>query len=163
MKTLILMRHAKSDWSAGQPDHARPLNPRGRESAAALGHWLRAEGHLPGQMLCSTAARTRETLDRLQLDAPARYEDRLYHAGPETMMSCLREAEGDTVLMVGHNPGICDFAHEIVARAPQHPRFRDYPTGATLVADFDIADWAQTEWRAAEPRAFVIPRELTEG
>lgn len=162
MKRLILMRHAKSDWSAGMADHDRPLNPRGRRSAAALGDWLRAENHLPDFALCSTATRTRETLEGLGLDMPARYEDRLYHAGPVAMLKSLGGAQGDTVIMVGHNPGIGDFAHEIVRQAPQHPRFRDYPTGATLVAEFDIGDWSGIKEGSGVARAFVIPRELIE-
>uniref|UniRef100_UPI0035189862 SixA phosphatase family protein n=1 Tax=Nioella sp. TaxID=1912091 RepID=UPI0035189862 len=67
MKRLILMRHAKSDWSLGQPDAARPLNARGQRSAEAMGDWLREKGYLPDQILCSSAQRTRETLDLLRI------------------------------------------------------------------------------------------------
>ena len=162
MKRLVLMRHAKSDWTAGGPDHARTLNERGRASAAALGDWLRAQALLPDEVLCSTSTRTRETLAALALAAPTRFEDRLYHAGPVAMMKSLRDADGDTVLMIAHNPGIAEFAHEIVARAPQHPRFRDYPPGATLVAEFDIETWADMTEGSGVARAFVIPRELIE-
>ena len=70
MKRLILVRHAKSDWSLGMADHDRPLNVRGRASAAAIGRWLREKNLRPDQVLCSTATRTRETLDLLDLDAP---------------------------------------------------------------------------------------------
>ncbi|APZ53342.1 SixA phosphatase family protein [Salipiger abyssi] len=160
MKRLILMRHAKSDWPSGTVDHQRPLNKRGRRSAEALGDWLRAEKLLPDQALCSSAARTRETLALLGVEAPTRYEDRLYHAGPVAMMKCLGEATGDTVIMVGHNPGIAAFAHDIAATRPQHPRFADYPTGATTVAEFDISDWSEIAEGTGQIRAFVIPREL---
>ncbi|GGG68894.1 phosphoglycerate mutase [Salipiger pallidus] len=162
MKRLILMRHAKSDWSLGQPDHERTLNKRGRQSAKALGRWLAAEGLTPDQVLCSTATRTRETLKRLALDPEPQtvFEDRLYHAGPESMFRQLSAATGTTVLMVGHNPGIAAFADEISATAPPHPRFHDYPTGATLVVEFDIDVWADLAWQSGVPRGFVIPREL---
>ncbi|ANT59995.1 phosphoglycerate mutase [Salipiger sp. CCB-MM3] len=161
MKRLILMRHAKSDWSVGTPDHARPLNDRGRRSAEALGDWLRTEDILPDQVLCSSAARTRETLDLLHLgDLPTRFEDRLYLAGPSALLKSLQAATGATVLMLAHNPGICDFANAVVARGPNHPRFADYPTGATLVADFDIDDWADARLGKATSHAFTIPREL---
>ncbi|NDW01941.1 histidine phosphatase family protein [Salipiger sp. PrR002] len=161
MKRLILMRHAKSDWSVGTPDHARPLNDRGRRSAEALGDWLRAEDILPDQVLCSSAARTRETLDLLHLgELPTRFEDRLYLAGPSALLKSLQAATGTTVLMLAHNPGICDFANAVVSRGPNHPRFADYPTGATLVADFDIDEWADARLGKATSHAFTIPREL---
>lgn len=163
MKTLILMRHAKSDWSTGaESDHARPLNKRGRASAERLGDWLRGKGWLPDMVLCSTALRTRETLDGLRLAAPAQYLDALYHADPETMLGALRDAEGETVLMLGHNPGIADFAAMLLSEPPAHPRFEDYPTGATLVARFAIADWKALEARTGVAVDFVVPRELIE-
>ena len=157
---LVLMRHAKSDWSFSEPDHSRPLNKRGRKSAEALGDWLRAEDYVPDQVLCSTSARTRETLDLLQIDAPARFEDRLYHADPETVLQALRDADSARVLVIGHNPGFQEVAQRLVSRAPEHPRFADYPTGATLVADFDVADWSQADWGMGRPATFVVPREL---
>ncbi|MDO6587726.1 histidine phosphatase family protein [Salipiger sp. 1_MG-2023] len=162
MKRLVLMRHAKSDWSAGTPDHDRPLNPRGRRSAAALGDWMRSMNIAPTEALCSTALRTRETLDLLNLDVPTRFEQRLYHAGPVAMTRCLGEAQGDTVIMLGHNPGIAGFAEELLATPPKHPRFTDYPTGATLVASFDIDKWSDLAPGTGSADAFVIPRELLE-
>ena len=159
MKTLILMRHAKSDWSLGQEDHARPLNARGRRSADALGLWLKREGHLPDQVLCSDATRTRETLARLDAGGEARFESVLYLAEPRAMLDCLRDATGDRVLMLGHNPGICVFAHDLVETWPDHPRFEDYPTCATLVAEFAIDDWAALEPGTGRAVDFVIPRE----
>jgi phosphohistidine phosphatase len=163
MLRLILMRHAKSDWShPGLTDHDRPLNRRGQKSARLLGDWLRARGHLPDEILCSTARRTVETLQGLKLGkgvAPS-LQPGLYHADPEAMMRILREATGACVLMIGHNPGICEMAQALVADAPDHDRFDDYPTGATLVCDLDIATWAEAEWHSARTVDFVIPREL---
>ncbi|WP_353473220.1 histidine phosphatase family protein [Salipiger sp. H15] len=161
MKRLILMRHAKSDWSVGMPDHARPLNPRGRKSARALGDWLRAEQIVPDQVLCSSAARTRETLDLLGLgELPTRFEDRLYLAGPKILLKSLQEASGATVLMLGHNPGIGEFANLVVTHGPGHPKFGTYPTGATLVADFPVEDWSEARLGMAACHEFIVPREL---
>ena len=116
MKTLILMRHAKSDWSTGEEsDHARPLNRRGRASALALGNWLRGKGWLPDQVLCSTARRTRETLAGLGLEVEADYRDALYHAEVEALLEAVRGATGGTVLIIGHNPGIGELAERLVA------------------------------------------------
>ena len=163
MKRLILMRHAKSDWSSGaSSDHDRPLNPRGRKSAQALGDWLRSHDLFPDQVLCSTAARTRETLDRLGLvdDTDVSFHRPLYLASAEVILNTLKTAKGDTVLMLGHNPGIAMMAQDICASAPDHRQFMTYPTGATLVADFDIAEWSKAGWEQANARHFVVPRDI---
>lgn len=160
-RTLILMRHAKSSWSdPDTPDHDRPLNKRGRRSAAALGDWLREHGLTPDQVLCSSALRAKQTCDGLGLGLPAPLAPGLYHADPTAMRAALRSATGQCVLMIGHNPGIGDFAQRLVAQAPAHDRFHDYPTGATLVADFAIAQWDSLDFGQGVARAFVIPRSL---
>ena len=162
MKRLILMRHAKSSWGdPDEPDHDRPLNRRGQHSAEALGGWLRDNNYRPDQVLSSTATRTRETLDRVRLTAQAEFVDALYLAGAERMLAVLRQAKGDSVLMLGHNPGIAGLAQALVVPPPDHSRFFDYPTCATLVANFEIADWADLAPGTGRVRDFVIPRELT--
>ena len=161
MLTLVLMRHAKSDWDdATLSDHDRPLNRRGRKSAGALGVWM-AQSHLtPDQALVSSARRTQETFERLALSTPQQPLRALYHAGATTMRDTLRTATGRAVLMVGHNPGIADFAETLLGQPPEHPRFWDYPTGATLMAQFDITEWRALTWGSGRAVRFVVPREL---
>lgn len=162
-KTLILMRHAKSSWDdPEQSDHDRPLNKRGRLSADALGNWLRSNGHLPDQALVSSAQRTRETFERLQVKPAPTVLSALYHASPDVVFSTLRAATGQKVLVLGHNPGIGECANWLVKAAPAHPRFHDYPTGATLVAQFEIDDWQELDPGTGVAIDFAIPRELTE-
>lgn len=163
MKRLILMRHAKSDWARGTDDHDRPLNPRGRRGATALGDWLRAQVIAPDEVLCSSAMRTRETLLRLTLgDAPVVSVTRdLYLATPADILTCLQGARGDVVLVIGHNPGIANCARQVLKSPPDHVQFAVYPTGATLVADCDIDSWEEMRWGCATCRHFVVPRELT--
>ncbi|GGH40638.1 phosphohistidine phosphatase [Cribrihabitans marinus] len=163
-RTLILTRHAKSSWDTpGQPDHERPLNKRGRASAEAIGRWLDAKGLRPDLVLCSAAVRTRETWDRMKLEAgEERFTDLLYHVTANQMLRALNAAQGRTVLMLGHNPGLADFAASLVAEPPEHARFEDYPTGATLVLDFDTDDWKRVAWHMGQVREFVLPRELLE-
>ena len=163
---LILTRHAKSSWShPGLGDHERPLNTRGRESAGAIGAWLRDKGYVPELVLSSDSARTRETwaLVEVALGSGAEVEwlGALYHAGAQTMLDVLQGA-GRTgcVMMLGHNPGIGGFAEMIVRRPPEHIRFLDYPTAATTVMDFDVAEWRSVDWGMGDVRDFVIPREL---
>jgi len=162
MKRLILMRHAKSSWDdASLDDHDRPLNGRGRVSANVLGDWLRAKAYLPDQTLSSSSARTRETFARLGIYCDARFLDALYHAGPDDMLRELRLATGKSVLMLGHNPAIGWLASRLVTSPPDHPRFGDYPTGATLIADFPSDRWQGLAPGTGSVRDFVIPRELT--
>ena len=159
--TLILTRHAKSAWNTDAPsDHARPLNKRGRRSAGALGQWLRDQDLCPDQVLSSSAQRTRETWELMELEAATTFTERLYHATPEIILDVLREANRPTVLLLAHNPGILEFAHRIVKHPPAHSRFEDYPTGATLVARFDIAEWSALQLASGRVQDFVVPREL---
>ena len=81
-RTLLLLRHAKSDYPQGVADHDRPLAPRGIREAALAGDWLRAHAPAVDAVLCSTATRTRETLERTRIDAPTEFVDRLYDATP---------------------------------------------------------------------------------
>lgn len=110
----------------------------------------------------SSSVRTVETMQRLKVDCDRQVTDQLYHAGPTQMLKVLKRATGQTVLMLAHNPGIASFAHQMMAEHPDHPRFEDYPTGATLVARFDIDDWGALTPGTGRLEAFVIPRELTE-
>jgi len=163
MKRLILMRHAKSDWGDPMlPDHDRPLNKRGRRAATALGHWLRDNALQPDHVLCSSALRTQETCARLALPLEPDRQRALYLAEAPAMLRLLRAARGDTVLMIGHNPGIAEFAARLVATPPAHDRFDDYPTGATLVAAFEIDTWRDLQPGTGHVQHFVIPRELTD-
>lgn len=145
-RRLILTRHAKSSWAEpGLADRDRPLNARGRRAARELGAWLASRGYLPDEVLSSDAARTRETWAGVAEALPGAPEPRwlpgLYHAAPDAMLAALRQATGRTVMMIGHNPGIGEFADLLPARAPNDPDFARYPTAATLVVDFEIADW----------------------
>ncbi|MCG7522262.1 histidine phosphatase family protein [Ruegeria sp. Ofav3-42] len=163
-RTLILTRHAKSSWdSPALSDHDRPLNKRGRKSAPAIAAWLRENGWLPDEVLSSSSARTRETWERMGLQAgKVCFHRTLYHADPADMLIELSGATEQTVLMLGHNPGIAVFASQIVQKPPEHARFYDYPTCATTVIRFDIEKWADITWHSGDVLGFVIPRELLE-
>ena len=162
---LILTRHAKSSWDdPNAPDHDRPLNARGKAAAADLGAWLASRGYGPGEVLCSDATRTQETWAYAAPALPGTpvliLKPALYHAGPDVMLAVLKAATADTVMMIGHNPGIAEFAARLVAHKPVKPEFAHYPTGATLVASFDVPTWAEVTYGHAAVLDFIVPKEL---
>ncbi len=162
---LILIRHAKSSWSNPQlADKDRPLNKRGRASAKAIGRWLSTRSHEPGQVLVSSAARTRETwakvADKMVSPPEAHYMDALYLADPDQMTAILKQADKNVVMMIAHNPGCAQFAQTLVKQAPEHGRFTHYPTGATAIIDFPVDSWSDVQWGTGEAVDFIVPREL---
>ncbi len=176
MKRLILLRHAKSEWSEEDlDDHARPLNERGRAAATRMGAYMREQGITPDVVVCSTAARTCETLDLL-LEAhgcsPKVVHDRgIYLAMPEQMLETTiahlakLKSPADCVMIVGHNPGTHGLAAGLSRGGDPERRkiLRDrYPTAAMTVIDCDIDDWKQV-YDGGELKAFVMPRELANG
>lgn len=164
--TLILIRHAKSDWAdAGLADHDRPLNTRGAEDAPRIGNWLAEQGLRPDHILCSTATRAVETWagisERMQAkDIEVSYTRALYLAMPPEMLNVIRASEGRVLTVIGHNPGIGSLARSLLQNEPDHAKFTRYPTAATLVADFKAKSWADIEIGAGLARAFVTPRDL---
>ena len=163
MRRLILMRHAKSAWDDPYlSDFDRPLNERGQRSAIALGDWLRREGHLPNHALVSSAQRTGETFQGLRLGLKPDYRRDLYHAPAAKILLVLQAQTATTILLIAHNPGIGDCAERLLSTTPDHPRFLDYPTGATLIADFAIDTWAALTWHSGTCTDFIVPRELTD-
>ncbi len=86
----------------------------------------------------------------------------LYLASPERMLNILKGCRQDKVLLLGHNPGIGMLAHDLVARAPAHPKFEQYPTAATTVIDFEAESWADITPQSGQVVDFVVPRDLTD-
>lgn len=167
MKTLILTRHAKSSWDdLTLQDHERVLNARGRAAATAVGKWLNSQGHHPQQMISSNAARCVETWDLISAELPpvekASTHQRLYLAAPTTIYEALKQATADTVILLGHNPGIGEVANDLVAAAPDHPKFRLYPTAATTIITFDIADWSTPFMGTGAVKDFIVPRDIAD-
>lgn len=163
MPTLILTRHAKSDWTdLDLSDHARPLNDRGQAAAPLIGQALADRGLRPDQVFCSSAVRTRQTWAGIASALPSAPEAEivkaLYHASPDTMLEVLHRATGACVALISHNPGIAMFANALVAQAPAHPRFGHFPTGATLIAE--VEDWASLRPGTAKVVDFFVPRDL---
>jgi len=162
-RRLILTRHAKSSWDDPlMADIDRPLNARGHAAARELGDFLASRGYDPEEVLCSSARRTRETWDEvaraaLETRPELRYLPELYHATPEAMMAALVQASAPTVMMIGHNPGIAEFAARLPAKPIYSGDFRKYPTCATLIVEFQAEDWREVTVGSGAVLEFFTP------
>ncbi len=137
-RTLVLMRHGKSDYPAGVPDHDRPLNDRGRRQAALAGEWLSDDGLAIDAVICSTAERTRQTLERTGIEVPTVYTGDIYENTPEAILEAVRtHAPGDasTLLVVGHFPGLPGTAFLLDDDA----EVDHFPTSAYAVLDIGVS------------------------
>lgn len=135
------MRHGKSGYPGGVADHERPLAERGRREAALAGRWMRDSGLSVDFVLCSTATRTRQTLERTGITAPTTYLDDIYGGDPDEICEAIRiyvPADAATVLVVGHEPGMPATAFALDPDAAI-PRF---PTSAYAVLHIETP-WAQ--------------------
>ncbi len=139
-RTLLLLRHAKSDYPEGVADHDRPLAPRGVREAGLAGDWLRAHAPAVDAVLCSTAARTRETLARTRIDAPVEFSDRLYGATPGAIIEEINKVDPsvETLLVIGHEPAMSQVALGIATEEGSNPTAAEgistkFPTSAIAV------------------------------
>lgn len=162
VRTLFLMRHAKSDWGDPQlADHDRPLNKRGRSAAPKVAAWAIEHFAVPQRIISSTALRARSTaqimaeqwgmMERVEL------QERLYLAPPEIYWEALSECPpgDDRLLFVGHNPGISEWASELAGHTVQMPTAA-WATFELSVNELRAAD-ASTRARLLH---FTLPREL---
>jgi phosphohistidine phosphatase len=163
-RTLVLLRHAKSAYPDGVPDHDRPLAPRGRREAGLAGDWLRANLPAMDAVLCSTATRARETLAHTGIDAPVRYVERLYDATPETVIDVITDI-GDEVavlLVIAHEPTMTQVALGLAAidssnTAAVERISTKFPTSAIAVLRSPCS-WKDLELGSAELLDFQVPR-----
>ncbi len=166
MRRLYLLRHAKSSWDdPSLADHDRPLAPRGRKAARRLGAHLSEEGIEPELVLCSSARRTRETLERLGGavgGSTVEVEEGLYAADADALADRLRAVPDEvrSVLLIGHNPGLEELALDLAGRGEALARLEEkFPTGALAALELSTS-WAGLSPGSAELTAFVVPREL---
>lgn len=162
VRTLILMRHGKSGYPNGVADHDRPLAPRGRREAGLAGDWLRRTQPAIDAVLCSTAVRTRETLDATGIAAPVSYEKSIYEASPHTLIELLQLTDDavQTLLLIGHSPGMPWTAWELAANRSSSAAAEmsaKFPTSALAVLEFDRS-WAAADPGTGELIRFHVPR-----
>lgn len=174
MKTVIVLRHAKSDWSdSALRDFDRGLNDRGYRAAAVMGRWAALHNLTFDAIIASPAVRVVETLERFREaygDCPEpAFDLRIYLASGTTISEVLLETSEDvsTLLLAGHSPGLEELILTAVADNGRST-LRDsveikFPTAALAVLDFDRDDWAGLADQfqgSATLRTFTRPRDL---
>ncbi|QQS39851.1 MAG: histidine phosphatase family protein [Acidobacteriota bacterium] len=160
MKTLFVLRHAKSSWDHPElSDFERPLNKRGEKAAPFMGELMRSKGLVPDLIVSSPANRAKTTA-RLAAEAGGfeagiELDERIYGAGANTLAYIIADFDdsADTAMIVGHNPGFEDL---VGALTGEHPRF---PTAALAVIDLDVTVWSETERGKGTLRDLFIPKE----
>lgn len=162
MKTLLLLRHAKSSWKdAEQDDHDRPLNKRGKHDAPRMGQLLREEGLLPDLLVSSSARRARKTAEHVIHHSGFRGETRitgqLYNAGREQLLAAVRDLPDSAgrVLLIGHNPALEELLEALTGEC------RALTTAALAHVESDADSW-QRLGEAGPARLIRVfqPREL---
>ena len=128
MRNLLLLRHAKSNWSdPGQLDHERPLNDRGKHDARRMGQWIKELDLLPDLIVSSSAKRARKTARKVAnqsgYEGRIELEGELYQAFPEQYISVVQRVDDQhhSLLIVAHNPGLEDFLHWLTGQSERMP------------------------------------------
>ena len=168
MKTLTLIRHAKSEWDdPEQRDFDRPLNPRGRRAARTVGEWLRGHGLRVDAAVASPAARVRQTVAELA-DAWGHelepvWDARIYLASAATLMEVVSEADdaAASLLLVGHNPGLEDLVLRLAGAGDALDEVAEkFPTVSVAELSLPIDRWARLADGQGRLDRFTRPRDL---
>jgi phosphohistidine phosphatase len=168
MKTLYLLRHAKSDREAGVEDFDRPLASRGRAAAALMGTYMKTHKLVPDLILCSSARRTTETAELLlrQLgQVSIEHRRTLYLAAAGVLLREVRRADDalGKLMLIGHDPGLHGLAVALAGegKADSLTSLRaKLPTGALVALSFDVTQWAKLAEGKGRLEAFIRPRDL---
>ncbi|MEU3840248.1 histidine phosphatase family protein [Streptomyces sp. NPDC028635] len=167
LRRLVVLRHAKSAWPEGVPDHARPLGKRGRRDAPAAGRALAEADLLPDLAVCSTALRARQTWELAATQwgtpPPVRHDERLYAADAADLLAVARETPPDveTLLLVGHNPGLEDLVLALAADCVDDTLERvrvKFPTSAIAVLTWHGPHWSRLAPGIALLTSVTVPR-----
>ncbi|MCV9385732.1 SixA phosphatase family protein [Reichenbachiella ulvae] len=161
VKYLTVVRHAKSSWDyPNLTDHARPLNDRGLRDAPRMAQLYAAEVDQPDLVISSTAVRAKETagyfIDALSVNKSLiQYTERLYHAGPQEILSVLSEAPLDSkhVMIVGHNPGFTSFVNRMTGE-----RFDNIPTCGVAVIRLRLNAWKEIRMGIGQLDQYYYPK-----
>lgn len=160
MKTLYVLRHAKSSWdNADLADFDRPLNDRGKKAAPFMGEVMGRRGFVPHVVLSSPAVRAKETANLVKKgagwDVEIEYEERIYEASPQVLLQVAAAMEDrfGSAMIVGHNPGMEGFVRFLTGK------LEPMPTAALAVVDLDITKWEQIDGESGKLRKIIRPKD----
>ena len=164
MKTLTLLRHAKSSWSnPGLGDHERPLNPRGEREAPEMARRINEAGIRPSLIVSSPATRAWNTAKFLakEISYPNEFlqrDNKLYGAGLDTLIRYLASQDSgfNSILMVGHNPGLTEFANYLVPDVTNN-----LPTAGVLSVQIDSDDWDLRDAKSITLELYDYPKRVS--
>lgn len=168
MKRLTLLRHAKSgDDGTVARDFDRPLNAKGRRAARAIGRYMRDQALRFDAVLASPATRVAETLQEVEtvndLGQTPLWEKDLYLATPDALLDAVHQApaEADSILLVGHNPGLELLVLRLVAAGDARGEVAvKYPTASLVEMTFAVDSWDAVKEGGGDLVRFVRPRDL---
>jgi phosphohistidine phosphatase len=168
VKTLYVLRHAKSDWGdESVRDFDRPLNHRGRKAAKAVGHEMRDRGIRPDFVIASPAVRAKETVERVVdgfgEDLHVMEDRRIYEAGTGTLLDIVRAAPdaAEHVMIVGHNPGFQNLVVTLTEPcALREEAERKFPTAALAEIRFSVDRWSELAPGTGQLEDLIKPRDL---
>jgi phosphohistidine phosphatase len=165
---LLLLRHAKSDWSVEMDDFSRPLKKRGRRAAKKIGRWLHEQNLIPDAILCSPAMRTLATAQRVcrQLDIDEStiiFDPCIYEATAQTLLDLLKTNSHERrVLLIGHNPGLEDLLVKLIPDSvPLSANGKCLPTAALAHLSFE-GNWTELTDGCAKLLTLIHPDSLPE-
>jgi phosphohistidine phosphatase len=164
-KRLFVLRHAKSSWdNPGLEDHERPLAPRGQRACAVMAEHLRTHRIEPDLVLCSSARRTRETLEGVAPTGRHIIDPELYSATAEGLINRLHRLPDDvgSAMVIGHNPTVQMLVLRLAGRdgADRAAVERKFPTGALATLMFDCG-WDELGPGCARLAEFLTPKEVS--
>jgi phosphohistidine phosphatase len=163
MKTIVIARHAKSDWATGLSDHDRPLNARGKLDAPRMGQALNELGFQPDLIVSSSAVRARTTAEivakEINYHATIRVEPQLYEGGHGLILSLLQALsdKGSSVMVFGHNP----ILEQLTAFMLQMRGNVVIPTSGMVCLEANIHEWARLQPGECNLKWFLIPKLLS--
>jgi phosphohistidine phosphatase len=165
MKTLYLIRHAKSSWTdAAASDFERALNERGKKDAPRMAKRMKEKDIYPDLIFCSPAKRTLSTAKRISEVLKYRKEKiktdtKLYHADEETILSLIQDIKNkhDVVIIVGHNPGLTDFVNAI---SNVEINIDNIPTSGIVAFSLPVSSWKDVSWKSGKLLFFDYPKSI---